>query len=166
MSVESNMAIVRGLIAEVWNGHDLDAVARYFGPAMVEESVEHTRQFLAAFPDLQVIIEDLFGAGDRLVGRLTLRGTQLGAFAGRAATGRGMEITSLRIYRFEDGRIAENWAMQDRLGLMQQLGFLPEVGSVAGAAQGASAHGRAPTGRDRERPASRPACQYYCRGAR
>jgi len=127
----SNTAVVQLMITEVWNGHDPDATRRWMTPELHREAAEHVSQFLTAFPDVRVTVDDMFGERDRVVARLTVRGTHLGPFAGHPATGRSIEIESFRIYRLEDGRIAETWAMQDRLGLMQQLGLLRETGRVA-----------------------------------
>jgi predicted ester cyclase len=30
------------------------------------------------------------------------------------------------MFRFKDGKIAEHWAVRDDLGMMQQLGVLPQ----------------------------------------
>jgi SnoaL-like polyketide cyclase len=57
-----------------------------------------------------------------VVARLLLRGRHDGPFAGRSGTGAVASWGSIRIYRVEDGKVVETWAMQDRLGLLQQLG--------------------------------------------
>ena len=33
---------------------------------------------------------------------------------------------SIHVIRYRDGREAETWALSDRLGLLQQLGVIPE----------------------------------------
>ncbi len=37
-----------------------------------------------------------------------------------------MEITGVSIERFSGGKVAETWDNYDALGMMQQLGFVPE----------------------------------------
>ncbi|MGH9903756.1 MAG: ester cyclase, partial [Pyrinomonadaceae bacterium] len=74
------------------------------------------------FPDIQAHIEDIFGAGDRVVARLVFRGTHSGEFQGIPATGREVEYTSIEIYRISDGLIAEEWICSDMATLMQQIG--------------------------------------------
>ena len=44
--------------------------------------------FRTAFPDIQITVEDLISEGDRVVGRLTSKGTHKGDFMGMAATGK------------------------------------------------------------------------------
>jgi hypothetical protein len=46
-------------------------------------------------------------------------------------------FSAISIYRFQDGKIAELWAQVDRLGLLQQLGAVPQPAPVGGA-RGAS----------------------------
>lgn len=131
MPAEENKDLVRRLIDEVWNKHDAAAIDRYFGPGLREEVAEHYRQLLAGFPGLNVTVEDdLIADGDRVVARLRLRGRHDGPFAGRPATGMVASWGSIRIYRVADGRVVETWAMQDRLGLLQQLGAVPQGQAV------------------------------------
>lgn len=125
MSTEANKRVIRGLVEEVWNGHDPDAVARFVGSEILEETRAHTDQFLAAISDARITIEDLIAEGDKVAARLTVSGTSRGPFAGHPPTGRRVTFTSMRMYRVADGKIVESWAMQDRLGLLQQLGVLP-----------------------------------------
>jgi predicted ester cyclase len=66
----------------------------------------------------------------RLVARLTLMGTHAGPFAGRDGSGQRVRWSSIRIYRVAGGKVVQPWAMQDRLGLLQQLGALPELQPV------------------------------------
>lgn len=124
MSVEENKALIRFFVEEVVNAHDLDREREVVLPGLLDEAIQHLKQLFDAFPDVHATIDDLFGEGDRIVGRVTLSGTHSGPFAGATPTGRRITWTSIRIWRFEDGRVAETWAMQDRLGLLVQLGLV------------------------------------------
>jgi predicted ester cyclase len=134
MTPHENKRVVRELIEEVWNKHQLEKVGDFVADDLLDELVEHTRQFLGAFPDVQVTIEDLIAEDDKVVARLLVTGTNTGPFAGQPATGRHVTFGSFRIYRLVDGKFVETWAMQDRLGLMEQLGLIPSSGSVNWAA--------------------------------
>ena len=59
---------------------------------------------------------------------MRFRGTHLGELNGIAPTGKRMDCTGIVISRMEDGKIAEDWANFDDLGMMQQLGVIPEPG--------------------------------------
>ncbi|MEA2267864.1 MAG: SnoaL-like polyketide cyclase [Solirubrobacteraceae bacterium] len=52
------------------------------------------------------------------------------------ATGREVAIAGFAMYRLRDGRITEFWGLSDAMGLMQQLGALPEP--PGGARRGAA----------------------------
>jgi predicted ester cyclase len=41
-------------------------------------------------------------------------------------TGRRVSMEGISIYRVENGRLAEAWVRYDALGLMQQLGAIPQ----------------------------------------
>jgi steroid delta-isomerase-like uncharacterized protein len=130
MSVQEYKEIIRRYTEEVYNQQDLDRALDFVGGELAEQGIDHLKQFFTAFPDSQTTILDLFGEGDRVVARLLVSGTHKGPFAGQPATGKEIEFISIRIYRFEDGKIVETWAMQDRMGLMQQLGLIQVVGDV------------------------------------
>jgi predicted ester cyclase len=134
MNVQDNKELVRRMVEQIWNEHNLESVGQFIGDDLLDEAIEHDRQFLAAFPDLVVTIEDLLGEGDKVVGRLLARGTNSGPFAGQPPTGKKVQLRSIRIYRIADGKIVETWAMQDRLGLMEQLGLVQSAGGVNWAA--------------------------------
>ena len=90
---------------------------------------EGVRAFLtevgAAFPDAQFSLDDLISDGDRVVQRVTFRGTHQGPFLGIAATGKAVSMWVIVISRIADGQIAEEWQLGDVLGLLQQLGAAP-----------------------------------------
>jgi len=80
------------------------------------------RAFACSFPDLKHSIEDIIADGDRVVLRVTARGTHGGEFQGIAPTNRSVEFTGIVIYRIDAHRIAESWGELDFLRLMRQLG--------------------------------------------
>ena len=84
-------------------------------------------QFLEAFPDLRADVEDVISAGDKVVTRLTVRGTQTGELMGHPASGAEATWTDVNIYRVADGKIAEEWFCGDYLGMMQQIGAIPAL---------------------------------------
>lgn len=77
--------------------------------------------------DYAVEIEQLIAEGDKVVARFVLTGRHSGVFQGVPATGRTVRVTATDIYRFEDGRIAEGWAMMDFLAFLQQVGAMPNA---------------------------------------
>ena len=79
----------------------------------------------AAFPDFKYTVEDTISEGDKVVVRLTARGTHQGAFAGLPATGKAATWAEIHICDMADGKMVEHWVVQDQLGMLQQLGVIP-----------------------------------------
>jgi predicted ester cyclase len=75
-----------------------------------------------------VRIDHLVGEGDKVVARFTLTGTHSGNFQGVPPTGRRVTFPATDIYRFENGRIAEGWALMDFLSFLQQVDAAPGMG--------------------------------------
>jgi predicted ester cyclase len=134
MGIQDNKELIRRLIEEVWNGHKLEKLDEFVGGDLYDEATEHTQQFLTAFPDVHITIQDLIGEGDKVVARLLASATNTGPFADQPPTRKKIQFGSFRIYRIAGGKIVETWAMQDRLGLMEQLGRVQSAGSVSWAA--------------------------------
>ena len=93
--------------------------------------LEEARQFISAyktaFPDLNATVEDVIAEGDKVVTRVTLRGTHQGEIEEFGPpTGRQMELKGISISRIEGGKIVEDWDSYDNLSAMQQLGLVPE----------------------------------------
>lgn len=82
--------------------------------------------FRAAFPDERSTVVDQVAEGDKVVTRWRARGTHRGELDGLSPTGREIEIGGITIERVAAGRIVEVWAAWDELGLMRQLGAVPE----------------------------------------
>lgn len=66
--------------------------------------------FRAAFPDGQVVVDDLIAERDRVVAHVTLRGTQVGEFFGMPATGQPISVEGIEVFRIAGGKIAESWS--------------------------------------------------------
>jgi steroid delta-isomerase-like uncharacterized protein len=81
--------------------------------------------FWTAFPDWTETVDDVVAERDRVVVRVTGRGTHEGPFQGIPPTGKRVTATGIGIGRIEDGRIAEAWAEYDALGLLMQLDATP-----------------------------------------
>ncbi|MBK1787432.1 ester cyclase [Prauserella cavernicola] len=75
----------------------------------------------AAFPDVQMEIEDTFAVDGRVAVRNTIRGTHRGDFHGVAPTGRTIEVMSNEIYRVGNGLILEEWIVTDNATLFAQI---------------------------------------------
>ena len=56
------------------------------------------------------------------------RGTHQGEFNGIPATGKKVSIEMMDRVRTRDGKAVEHWGCSDDLGMMTQLGVIPEMG--------------------------------------
>jgi steroid delta-isomerase-like uncharacterized protein len=81
-------------------------------------------QLHQAFPDLHVTVEDLIEEGDKVVGRNTVTGTNLGEHMGRPPSGKSVTYNEIFIMRFVEGRIAETWGVVDVFSQLKQLGTI------------------------------------------
>ena len=81
--------------------------------------------YFSAFPDLQLELQEEIAQGDRVAVRYVWTGTQRGAFMGIPATGRSVRVTGCSTFRVAGDRVAEEWHLDDTLGLLQQLGVAP-----------------------------------------
>ena len=87
-------------------------------------------EWRAAFPDWNFTVEDMVAEGDVVMTRCTVRGTHRGELFGLPPTGREVAYTEILISRIADGRIVEQSVLIDRLGLLQELGALPETAEI------------------------------------
>jgi len=140
MSVERNKDTFRRYVEEVWKDEKLDIADDVFAEkylshqsdgTTLERGPEDVKKFVmeyrSAFSDIEDIVEDIIGEGDRVVTRWTLRVTHTGDFRGILATGKRITITGIGIFRFsEEGKVVESWDSLDQLGMLRQLGALPE----------------------------------------
>lgn len=96
--------------------------------------IDAMKQFVAgyrrAFPDAHSTVEDQIAEGDKVVTRWRARGTHRGQLGPIAATDRQFEMDGITIERVASGRIAEVWVARDELGLLGELGVLPEPESA------------------------------------
>jgi predicted ester cyclase len=77
-----------------------------------------------AIPDLQADLLQLIVAGDRVTVHYRFHGHFTGQWAGTQGQGQAVDFIATDIYRIADGKIADNWHIEDNLTLMQQLGLV------------------------------------------
>ncbi len=126
---EENKAIVRREQEELWNHTgNLDAVEEIFASDQADAARQEAADFRRGFPDVVSTIEEIVAEGDKVVARWRSRATHQGEYMGISPTGKEVEFTGISIYRIEEGKIAESWNSEDQLGLLRQIGGVPEPG--------------------------------------
>ena len=143
MSAEENKAVSRRVVEELFNEGNLDAADELFTSDYVcyvagfedLHGVEGMKGFAGlyrqAFPDLKETIEEQVAEGEKGVTFFRTRGTHTGeteAFG--PPTGNRIDMTGMVMDRVAGGKIAESRLVFDALGMMHQLGLVPEAGQV------------------------------------
>jgi predicted ester cyclase len=77
-----------------------------------------------AIPDLRADAQQMIVAGDRVTVHYRFHGHFTGQWAGTQGRSQAIDFIATDIYRIADGRIADNWHIEDNLTLMQQLGLV------------------------------------------
>ncbi len=135
MSTVENKVLFRQYLEEIWDRQNIAMIDEFLAPHYKRHrsptSAALTRdgqkqlltQFRAAFPDIQISVEEIIAEENRIAVRSIMRGTHLGEFSGIAPTGNKIEVNLLDIFHIEDGKFVEQWGGPDMLSLYQQLGF-------------------------------------------
>ena len=113
-----------GLYTDDYVYHGISSLGDLRGPTAFKEMV---KRFIDAVSEFQETVEDQIAEGDKVVTRVTGRGTHTGPLMGAAPTGKELKWSAISIARFVDGRIAEEWVEFDALNFLQQLGALPQM---------------------------------------
>ena len=132
---EQNKAAVRDCFAEAARGNfgaldsivSADYVLHPEGVRGAQGLAEMVQGYREAITGLTVTIDQQFTEGEYVATRFTIRGRHEGELMGTAPTGREVEFTGLTVSRCRNGRIEEEWELVDTVGLLQQVGALPEL---------------------------------------
>jgi steroid delta-isomerase-like uncharacterized protein len=136
MAAERNRHLAMQFVDNV-NQRKLAAVAALMAPGFVahwagrpdvhgaEAWIATVEEILAALPDLWYTIDAVSAEGDLVGMRYHWEGTQTGAMRGIPATGKTVSVEGMGFFQFKDGTLIEEWAVDDTMGLLRQLGVLP-----------------------------------------
>ena len=139
MSVQ-NKAVAKRFF-EAWNARDLDAFDEIVAPDAVTHDPQNpfsdirgpegakrlAEMYHAAYSDSRFEVHEQIAEGDLVVTRWTGKGTHDGELMGMPPTGKWVEVDGVAIDRISGGKIVESWNCFDALGMMQQLGAIPEA---------------------------------------
>jgi steroid delta-isomerase-like uncharacterized protein len=128
-----NEAVVRRFYEELWNDWRLELAGELLAEDLRfrgslgsvcegrEEFLHYVERVRTAFPDWTNRVEEVVTAGERVVARLTWRGTHLGELDGVAASGARVEYAGAAFFRLAGGRIGEAWVVGDTAALWEQI---------------------------------------------
>ena len=121
MLTQENMALVCRFF-QARAEADLDAMEEMMAPGFISHPMfekpdreAYKRQvanYVAAFSNVSVLIEDQVAGGDKVTSRITGRATHdRKELLGAAPTGREVSYMAILIHRIEGGKIAEEWGV-------------------------------------------------------
>ncbi len=83
------------------------------------------REYMNAFSDLIITLDDVFASGDKVAYRVTGRGTHTDELFGVPPTKKKAEYISVNMARISGDKIVEEWYYGNDLDFWQQLGTAP-----------------------------------------
>lgn len=137
MSATAVKELVRRFYSEMFR--NLSLAEEFIGANYVDHNNEqggrglevfrsHIEALRRTFPDFSVNIEDMLAEGDKVVTRVTGRGTHTGLWMQIEPTGSVVEVKGINIDRIADGRIVEHWGEADTVAMLVQMGVDPFAG--------------------------------------
>ena len=136
MSVEDNKANVARFFDAVNTG-ELDVIDELVSAEFVEHEAfpglpnrgpeapkAALGMFKAAFPNLEMVPDEVLTDGNKVVVRGTMSGTHQGEFMGIPATNNSFKVQFIDIIEFEDGLATAHWGVTDQAAMLQQLGLV------------------------------------------
>lgn len=141
MSTASCKAIVRRYFGEALDKRKLDvldeivAIDCLIHRPETQEPIRGLTAFkqclegiLQAYSEFSTTIHDLIAEDDRVACRLSHRAMNRGEWTSRLGhhnvAGKPVSWPAIAIFRFRNGKIAEEWVSRDELGMLIQLGIV------------------------------------------
>lgn len=140
----NKLALARRFIDEVCNGRKLGAADALFsadhayhdpgspwagkGPAGIKDVIG---VYHRGVKDARWDVHQMIETGDTVIMRWSGSGTHTGELLGIAPTNRKVRVDGIWMLRVAGGKIVESWNCWDTLGMLQQLGVVPELGAKA-----------------------------------
>jgi predicted ester cyclase len=139
MSAENNKALVRRYFEAIDATSDENMLEEFLSAEFVDHNPSPGcspdldgmkaayRMFVHGSPGTHNI-EDIVAEGDKVVVRVSARGTHSGELFGVPASGREFTSTGIAVLRIENGKIVEHWSEVDMLGALVQIGAVTPPG--------------------------------------
>jgi predicted ester cyclase len=134
--ISENAERLERLLLEGFGKGDLSVVDEVVAEEVVEHQQGHPQgreglkdtilTLREAFPDLSYTVVQMVADECNVWGHFRSRGTNEGSFMGQPPTWQTMEVDVIDVARFKHGKMVEHWGVPDRLGILLQLGLLPQ----------------------------------------
>lgn len=138
MTLEENKKIMNSFIEEVINKQNLNAANNLVS----EDFTEHVpfpgqgpgreglkfalNSMFLGFPDMKWTVDEQIAEGEKVVSRFTWTGTHKGEFMGIPPTNKRVKVWGVVIDVVRNGLFSESRIIMDSVGLLQQLGVMPQ----------------------------------------
>lgn len=93
-------------------------------PQGVKGVLKASREFRRAVPDLRAEVVQMIVAGDRVSAFLRFSGHFTGTLGDAQGQGQAIDFIAMDIYRVENGRVVEDWHLEDNLTFLQKAGIV------------------------------------------
>jgi len=141
---DAKKELVRRFFDEVWNKGNFDFIGEHYaedftlhalwenpelggaGEGGVEAATAAIRGWRSSFPDLHVSVEEQLVEGDIVTSRHVCVATNDRPFRGIPPTGKRGSMSGMTQTRIVDGKITDAWTMWDVVGLLRELGVIPD----------------------------------------
>jgi predicted ester cyclase len=136
---EATMKAVRAFY-DFWNTGDEALLNEAIAPNFIDHTLPPgrpqgpegpafaSRQFRAAVPDLKLTVEKMIVAGAYVTVHMSFTGHFTGRFGQTLGKGQPTPFIATDLVKIENGRITDNWHIEDNLTLLQEMG-VAKVGS-------------------------------------
>ncbi len=140
---EQNKKTIESYVDTIWNKKELDSLDVYFSSKFIRkvnnidlavnnaELTANINILFTSFPDLQMNIEYITAAADKVFMNWTITATNMGGFSDHPATGQKVKVSGItRIDINEEGKIIYENIYYNELSLMQQLGYTLSIPNI------------------------------------
>jgi predicted ester cyclase len=112
---------------------NLEAVEKIHAPNQHAAIRSFGAMAFTAFPDLQLKLDDVISAGDKVVTRWTATGTHKGdtnhPMLGHVpASGKPVRVSGITIHQVTNGQIVQSWGATDSFRALFEVGLLRKQG--------------------------------------
>nr|MBC8235897.1 ester cyclase [bacterium] len=136
---ETNKAIVRRVIDEIWLQGNLELADEFIHPNHhfneapgdpsswgIDAYKGNIALWNSILSDMHTNIDAILAEGDKVAIHVTNTGTHTGTLFGVPATMKQLEFSLTAIMRIADGKIVETWMVKDSMSIIEQLQQPPE----------------------------------------
>jgi steroid delta-isomerase-like uncharacterized protein len=134
-ATEKNKALARRVFAEILNKGKYEVFEEIYARGFVKhvekrdytlaQEIEAAKAMRAQSSDLVMTIDQMIAEDDKVAILYTGRGTNTGPYRGMPPTGKKVVVSGATIYRFSNGKIAEEWTVYNEMEILRQLGYAP-----------------------------------------